>query len=30
MAFTNKETKEINCKVLLFGIGSSGREGFVK
>ncbi len=29
MAFTNKETKEINCKVLLFGIGSSGRRGLL-
>lgn len=29
MAFTNKETKEINCKVLLFGTESSGRKSLL-
>ena len=27
--FTNKETKEINCKVLLFGTESSGRKSLL-
>ena len=26
MAFTNKETKEINCKIILFGAESSNRR----
>ena len=30
MAFTNKETKEINCKVLLFGANSSNRREILR